>query len=101
MASTILSLVTDHINFLEHSKQAQAADQVKRTLIHTHTYTQIHTHTHIQTYTHMHIAVSPQNTDTHTHTHTHIPLGVMVGVMLIVSIVYSRMIPSTEILCFT
>ena len=29
MATTILSLITDHINFLEQSKQAQAADQVK------------------------------------------------------------------------
>ena len=28
MASTILSLITDHINFLKESKQDQAADQV-------------------------------------------------------------------------
>ena len=29
MATTILALITDHINFLEQSKQAQAADEVK------------------------------------------------------------------------
>ena len=29
MATTILALVTDHINFLEQSKQAQAAEEVK------------------------------------------------------------------------
>ena len=28
MASTILSLITDHITFLKESKQDQAADQV-------------------------------------------------------------------------
>jgi len=33
MATTILALITDHINFLEQSKQAQAADEVRMQLV--------------------------------------------------------------------